>query len=62
MKFEGPTGAGQMVSRPDLGNERTVDSVTTTYLKTIKSGKPVLIDTVNLDEGIKYFRLAFPPK
>jgi hypothetical protein len=62
MKFEGPTGAGQMVSRPDLGNNRTVDSVATTYIKVIKDGKPILIDTLQPDVALQYFRLAFPSK
>jgi len=60
MEFEGPTGTGKMVSRPDLNNPRTVDSVTTVYIKTIKDGKAVLIDQVPLEQGVKYFRLAFP--
>jgi branched-chain amino acid transport system substrate-binding protein len=55
MSWEGPTGPAKMVSRPDLGNSRTVDSVTTIYFKQIKDGKPVLLDTVNLDKGVKYF-------
>lgn len=62
MKYDSPTGSGQMVSRPDLGNNRTVDSVTTTYIKTIKNGKPELIATIPVEEGIEYFRLAFPTK
>ena len=36
LKYEGPTGAAQMISRPDMGNNRTVDSVTTLYFKQIK--------------------------
>lgn len=60
MEYEGPTGLGKMVSRPDLNNDRTVDSVTTVYIKTIRDGKAVLIDQVPLEQSLKYFRIAFP--
>ena len=62
MKYSAPLGDGEMVSRPDLGNNRTVDSACTTYIKTIKNGQPVLVDTVPLDEGLQYVKLAFPVK
>lgn len=62
MKFEGPTGAAQMVSRPDLGNDRTVDSVTTAYIKQIKGGKPTLLATIGIEEALGYFEKALPPE
>jgi hypothetical protein len=62
LQYEGPTGAGVMVSRTDLGNNQTVDSVTTTYIKQVKNGQPSLIATINPDEESKYFYLAFPAK
>jgi branched-chain amino acid transport system substrate-binding protein len=60
LKFEGPTGLGQMISRPDIGNERTVDSITTTYMKKVTNGKANLIATIDLNEGLQYFRQAYP--
>jgi branched-chain amino acid transport system substrate-binding protein len=62
MKYEGPTGIGQMISRPDLGNAGTVDAVTETYVKTIKDGEPILVDTIPIDVAAQYQRLAFPAK
>jgi branched-chain amino acid transport system substrate-binding protein len=59
LKFEGPTGPAQMVSRMDMGNSKTVDSVTTYYVKKVVDGKPVLIDTVNIDDAVANFNKVF---
>jgi branched-chain amino acid transport system substrate-binding protein len=59
-----PTGDGKMISRPDLGNNRTVDSVSDYYLKKIQGGKAQLIATISVDQAIKYFdkaNAAAPP-
>jgi len=56
LKYEGPTGFFQMVSRPDIGNDRTVDSITAAYVKQIKGGKPTLLATIGIDEGMTYFQ------
>ena len=61
MEFTSPIGNGKMVSRPDLGNNRTVDSVTSYYVKTIKSGKAELLTTITADDAVGYMRTAFPP-
>jgi len=60
MKYESPTGNGQMISRPDVGNNRTVDSIATFYIKQIQGGKPVLVATISQDEALGYFRAIYP--
>lgn len=55
LQFEGPTGPSQMVNRPDLGNDRTVDCVVGYYIKKVVDGKPTLIDTIDLDNAVEYF-------
>ncbi len=56
LKFESVvSGSFQMVARPDLGNQRTVDSVCALYLKKITGGKPVLIDTVALEKTVAIY-------
>ena len=61
MKFNTIDGPTEMISRTDIGNDRTVDTAFTLYIKKISDGKPVLIDTINPDEAISNFRVAFPP-
>jgi len=56
--YESPCGKGQMSKRPDLKNNRYVDSVISLPIKEIKGGKPVLIDTVDLATAVKYFEKA----
>ena len=51
----------QMVSRLDLGNERTVDSIGTYYIKKINNGKPELIGTISIEDALKYVNIAMPP-
>jgi len=60
MEYEAPTGMGKMISRPDLGNNRTVDSICAYCMKEIKSGKPTLLSTISIDEGTTYFHQAYP--
>jgi branched-chain amino acid transport system substrate-binding protein len=62
MKYESPTGPGMMISRPDLGNERTVDSVCTTYIKQVKEGKLTVLDTIKMEDALTLVRKAFPAK
>jgi ABC-type branched-subunit amino acid transport system substrate-binding protein len=63
LEFESPMGPSRMINRPDLGNDRTVDCVNTTYIKQIKSGQTTLLTTVSPDEALVYVRKAFqnPP-
>jgi branched-chain amino acid transport system substrate-binding protein len=60
LKYNGASGQMQMISRPDLGNDRTVDSISTYYVKQVTNGNPVLLDTINIDESLAMFRKAFP--
>jgi len=60
LKYEGPTGVGQMISRPDLGQTRTTDSISSYYFKQIKGGKVTQLTQVSLEDALKYFRLAWP--
>jgi branched-chain amino acid transport system substrate-binding protein len=53
-EWDSPTGSSKMISRHDIGNDRTVDSITTVYMKTIKGGKPVMLATINIDEGMTF--------
>jgi hypothetical protein len=61
MEYETPAGIGKMISRPDLGNDRTVDSITTYYVKNIVDGEPVLLDSIEMEEALGYFQTLFPP-
>jgi branched-chain amino acid transport system substrate-binding protein len=66
LQFETPSGPAKMISRPDLGNNRTIDSVQTAYMKKIVGGKGTLLATISMDEGIGYFQKNLqanpPPK
>jgi branched-chain amino acid transport system substrate-binding protein len=62
LKFDSPTGAGQMISRPDLGIDRAVDSITAMNIKQVKQGKPVLIATIPLDEAMNSCKMAYTAK
>ena len=46
MKFDSPQGPMMMMSRLDVGNPRTVDSVGTNYIKQIVNGKANIIATI----------------
>ena len=61
VKYESPIGSGEMISRPDLGNVRAVDSIATYYVKQVKDGKPILVATISLDDAIEIFKTAYPP-
>jgi branched-chain amino acid transport system substrate-binding protein len=60
MEFSAPTGDGKMISRPDLGNDRTVDSISTYYMKLIKNGKAELLATISMDEALNLFQTSNP--
>lgn len=61
LKYDTPCGSFQTISRPDRGNDRTVDSVSNYAVKQIHNGKPTLITTISMDDAIKYLRTANPP-
>ena len=54
MKYDSLNGQSQMVSRPDLGNNKTVDSVATFYIKQVQNGKAQLLATISVDDAITY--------
>ena len=58
LEFSSPSGDGKMISRPDLGNERTVDSVATYYMKQFKGNTSSLLATIKADDALTAFRAA----
>ena len=56
MKYESLNGPSQMINRPDLGNDRTVDSVSTFYMKKINNGKAEQLTTATAEEALDYMR------
>ncbi len=56
LEFESPYGYARMIARPDLGNSRTVDSVTGQYIKKIVNGKAELLEEVSLDDALAYWQ------
>jgi branched-chain amino acid transport system substrate-binding protein len=61
MEYDTPMGLGRMVSRPDLGNDRTVDSISSICVTQILNGEPTLLANIGIDEALNYFKVAFPP-
>ncbi len=59
LEFEAPSGKARMVSRPDLGGDRTVDAVYTTYIARVESGKAHSLDTIDPDEALQYLKKLF---
>lgn len=47
--WETPVGSYKMIGRPDYGIERTCDSVSDYYMKTIEDGKPTVIEYLDID-------------
>jgi branched-chain amino acid transport system substrate-binding protein len=59
LKFQGPVAPTQMVNRPDLGNNRTVDGVTSLAMKRIVGGKATLPNAnwmPPVEEAVGYFK------
>jgi branched-chain amino acid transport system substrate-binding protein len=61
LKYNSINGPMQMISRPDLGNDRTTDSVQTYYVKRIHNGVAELVAEITTEESLSYMQLAFPP-
>jgi ABC-type branched-subunit amino acid transport system substrate-binding protein len=59
MKYECGAGDFKMVSRPDLGNDRTVDSVVGLCFSQLQNGKQKVLTTISLDEAIGYLRAVY---
>jgi ABC-type branched-subunit amino acid transport system substrate-binding protein len=62
LKYKGPSGSYQMISRPDMGNDRTVDSISESYIQKINKLQGTVIATIGIDEGLGYFRTASPQR
>ena len=50
MKFDSPNGPCMTVARPDLGNNRAVDTIIALGIKTIHEGKAKLLHQLTMDE------------
>lgn len=57
--FTGPTGTGQMVSRPEITDGRTVDSVVGLCMKQIVGGEAQLLDIISLEDTVAYYQTIF---
>jgi len=63
LKFTVPDGYIQMVARPDLGNNNTVDSITTKYYKKLQNGSIGLVATLTIEEDLSIWnKIKDPPK
>ena len=51
LKYDVIDGPGEMVSRPDQGNDRTVDMAAQFYVKTIHNGQPQIVATITMDQA-----------
>jgi ABC-type branched-subunit amino acid transport system substrate-binding protein len=56
LDYETAQGPGKMISRPDLGNDRTVDSVLAWIMKKIHNGQPEYVTTISIEDSLAYFR------
>lgn len=59
LEFDSPCGASKMFSRPDLGNDRTVDSAVDTIVSKMVGGKIVEAGTVSADDSIKFCQRVY---
>jgi len=54
LEFDSPQAPAMMISRPDMGNDRTVDALFEAYMARFEGGKAVHIDTITFDDALKY--------
>jgi branched-chain amino acid transport system substrate-binding protein len=59
LTYDSPCGAGVMVSRTDLNNSRTVDTINALPVKQIKAGKIVQIDTITKQEVLDFCKKVY---
>jgi ABC-type branched-subunit amino acid transport system substrate-binding protein len=59
MEIETIMGTSRMCRRPDLGNNRYVDSGTTKYFGQVRDGKVVYLDRVSAIDGIRIAEKIF---
>ena len=62
LQFESPQASCQMVARPDLGNNRTVDSVWDSWITQAVNGEAVVLDHISLADGIEIYGRYFQPQ
>lgn len=53
IKYESPDGSCMTVARPDLGNDRAVDTIVALGIKTIHDGQAKLVHQLTLDEAFQ---------
>jgi branched-chain amino acid transport system substrate-binding protein len=56
LEFDSPYGHARMIPRSDLGNSRTVDSVTGQFIKKIVNGKAQVLEDVSIDDALAYWQ------
>jgi branched-chain amino acid transport system substrate-binding protein len=59
ISYESIVGSAQMVSRPDLGNNRCVDSVVGMTVKQVVNSKIKLLETIDLQTALANFKAYY---
>lgn len=59
LRFETPQAPAMMISRPDMGNPRTVDALYEAYMGRVEGGKANHFDTITLEQALKYVERGF---
>ena len=54
MRFEGISGSGKMISRPDVGNPKTVDVIYGTIMKQTVGGKPKILADLTPEDAYEF--------
>ena len=57
MRFEGINGSGKMVSRPDVGNPKTVDVIYGHIIKQIVGGKTKILANLTPEDAYEFNRV-----
>ena len=60
LEFDSPQAPAVMISRPDFGNDRTVDALFEAYMIQVVGGEPELIHTISLAEALEKVQMTFP--
>lgn len=56
MKFDALGGPAMTISHPELGNDRATDTLYQAYVREVRDGKGVIVDTVPLEKGLEYLK------
>ena len=59
LRFETPQAPAMMISRPDMGNPRTVDALYEAYMGRIEGGEAKHFYTISLEEALKSVERGF---